>query len=333
MPTPHLHIIMTAQEHIQARLEKMKQPIQHVEVDGSLEDAVYARLMSKKFRKMKAGDPCVEITRRVVAKAVKEQTPILVTECFGGNKLWRFEEAPEVDWAELFSLFYFVDWMKYVAEVHKPGMIFDYFSQDLAVERLDNLTRKELDAYSDTFRDMIAFVEPYLPEGVSIQYRRHREMYDDESKYDDELKIEMDKMLEENDGKLPEMDDESKARTELNVRPLDGQTDDPMWREKVELQHRALFNTPTLGTYLTFPDMVWTCPTWYDDSIVTGSTKKSIAKFWAGVGALQKKDDGYNDLVLTPKQLEAADFTWEDVSFDGLRGKNFKRVRIVSRGS
>ena len=320
---------MTPRIYIQQRLENLKTPASTDDTSGSMEDVVYARLMSKKFRKMKAGDPCVEITKRVVAKAVKEQTPILVTECFGGNKLWRFDEAPEIDWAELFSLMYYVDWMKTVAAVHKPGVIFDYFSQDLSVERLDNVKREELEAYNKTFNEMISWIKPYLPEGVSISYRRHRDMFKDESKYDVELGEAMDQYLRENDNTLPVLDDAMRARTELNVRLKPGQGTDPQWREKVELQHRALFNTPTLATYLNDPDMVWTCPTYYEDSIVTGSTKRSIAKFWAGVGALEHNGQSYAELVLTPKQLTSARFNWEDVNIDGLRGKNFSRIRIL----
>jgi hypothetical protein len=320
---------MTAQEHIQAKLQALKTPVDPVEVRGSLEEAVYARLMSKKFRKVKPGQACVDITRRVVADAVKNQKPIMVTECFGGNKLWRFDEAPEIDWAELFSLIYFLEWMKYVAAVHKPGMIFDYFSQDLSVERLDNLTRAELEAYNDTFHAMLEWIKPYIPDNVTVTYRRHRDMFSDESQYDKELAAAKEKYLKDHDGRLPVLDDSMKARTELNVRLRDGQDTDPQWREKTELQHQAIFMTPTLGTYLHYPDMVWTCPTWYDDSIVTGSTKKSYAKFWAGVGALEKTSDGFNDLVLTPKQLAAAKFGWGNVHFEGLQGKNFSRIRIL----
>jgi hypothetical protein len=320
---------MTPQAYIQQRLEALKAPASAGDISGPIEDVIYARLMSKKFRKMKAGDPCVEITKRVVAKAVREQVPILVTECFGGNKLWRFDEAPEIDWAELFSLMYFVDWMKTVAAVHKPGVTFDYFSQDLAVERLDNLTREELDAYSKTFTDMLAWIKPYLPDGVTVQYRRHRDMFDDESKYDDELDAAMKRYLQTHDNELPVLDDALKARTELNVRLKPRQDTDPQWREKVELQHRALFTTPTLGKYLNDPDMVWTCPTYYEDSIVTGSTKRSIAKFWAGVGALERNGESYAELVLTPKQLAAAQFTLEDVHIDGLQGRNFSKVKVL----
>ncbi len=321
---------MTAQEYIQQRLEHLPLSLEPPKVNVSLEEAVYSRLMSKKFRKMKAGEPCVEITKRVVAKAVKEQTPIMVTQCFGGNKLWRFDEAPEVDWAELFSLFYFIDWMKYVAAVHKPGMIFDYFSQDISAERLNNLTKDELDAYSQTFRDIIAFVEPYLPKGVTLQYRRHRGMFDNQLTYDEELKLAMDGILDDSNGRLPDMTEIQKIATELNVRLKPGQNEDPKWREKVELQHQAIFKTLTFKKYADYPDMIWTCPTYFDDSIVTGSTKRSLAKFWAAVGALQRDDNSYKELVLTPKQLAKTTFKWEDVQIVGLKGKNFKRIRVIS---
>jgi hypothetical protein len=322
---------MTAQEYIQSKLDQLKNPAATGETAGSPEELVYARLMSKKFRKVKPGQACVDITRRVVEKAVKNQTPIMVTECFGGNKLWRFEEAPEIDWAELFSLLYYVDWMKYVAAVHKPGMIFDYFSQDISVELLDNLTRKEVDAYSQTFRDMITWVKPYLPSNVSITYRRHREMFEDESLYKTEIAQAKEQYLKDNNDQLPVLDDAQRARTELNVRLLNGQSDDPLWREKTELQHQAIFMTPTLGKYLNDPDLVWTCPTYYEDSIVTGSTKKSMAKFWAGVGALEQEDNSYHTTVLSPKQLAAARFDWQNVKIDGLStiGKNFSKIRIL----
>jgi len=63
---------------------------------------------------------------------------------------------------------------------------------------------------------------------------------------------------------------------------------------------------------------------------VTGSTKRSYAKFWAGVGVLEKDGNSYAELVLTPKQLETAKFKWEDIDIPELKGKNFKKIRILS---
>lgn len=321
---------MTAKDYILSTLEDLKKPIQRLDFGQiPLEDAVYAKVMSKKFRKLKPADEAVKITRNAINIAIKENKPIRLVNMFGGNKLWRFNEAPEIDWAELFSLIYFIEWSRFIAGVYTPGVIYEYFSQDISVERLNNIPRSETDMYSKTFRDMIKFVEPYLPGNIKIKYTRHFELFDNPVTYDDEIQIAKESILKANNGKLPELTDAMKAATELNVKLKPGQDADPFWREKVELEHQAIFITPTLRKYADEPDIIWTCPTFYTDCVVTGSTKRSLAKFWAAVGALKKEGESYAEIVLTPKQLVNAKFVWEEINIPGLKGKNFNRIRIL----
>jgi len=308
----------------------MAKPIKMGDIGNiPLEDAIYAKVMSKKFRKLKPGDDAVRLTKNAINLLVKENKPIRIFEMFGGNKLWRFEEAPEIDWAELFSLTYFVAWMKGIASVYKPGVHFEYFSQDISVESLNNVPRSETNKYSETFMDMLEFVKPYLPKGVMVTYRRHLDEFKNPDEYYKELEEAMKQVLAENNGNLPKMDEHQLAATQLNVKTKPGQADDPKWREKVELEHQAIFKTKTLKKISDDPYKIWTCPTYYPDSVVTGSTKRSYAKFWAAVGVLQPNGDSFVELVLTPKQLEAADFVWEDIDIKGLKGKNFKKIRII----
>ena len=296
---------------------------------ASLEDAVLAKVMSKKFRKVRADAETQRVARTAVRTAISQNKPITVSFLFGGNKLWRFDEAPEIDWAELFAVTYYLRWMRTIASVYKPGAHLDFYSEDVAVETLNNVTRKETDEYARTFRAMLEWLKPYLPPRVTVGYRRYGDEYASYDDYLRELEEAKARLLRENEGKLPEMTDRQKAATELNVRPLPGQTNDPEWREKTELIHRALEETPTLHRYLNDPLLVMACPTDYSGWIAVGSTKRSYAKFWAAVGALEKAADGYHELVLTPAQLEKAQFDWEDIRLDGLQGKNFSRVRIV----
>lgn len=297
--------------------------------DQSLEDAIYAKVMSKKFRKLKPGEDAVRITKNAIRLFVKENKPIVVTEMFGGNKLWRFDEAPEIDWAELFSFAYFMQWMRSIASVYEPGAHFDYFSQDISVESLNNIPRSETDRYSQTFKELIKWIEPYLPPTIKVTYRRHIDLFDNPDDYYNELDEAKKEILKKNGGQLPSLDDAMKAATELNVKLKPDQDKDPQWREKVELEHQAIFATKSLQPYLTNPYQIWTCPTYFSDSVVTGSTKHSIAKFWAAVGVLQPHGDRYNELVLTPKQLASASFDWQDVNVEGLKGKNFHKVRVL----
>ncbi|HYK08779.1 MAG TPA: hypothetical protein VEW42_04755, partial [Candidatus Eisenbacteria bacterium] len=178
---------------------------------------------------------------------------------------------------------------------------------------------------------MLEFVKPYLPENIVFKYTRHYDLFENPDDYYKEIEEAKKEILKQNNGRLPELTDVMKATTELNVKLKPGQDSDPLWREKVELQHQAIFITPTLKKASGDPTKIWTCPTYYSDSVVTGSTKRSYAKFWAAVGALQKEGESYAELVLTPKQLEEAKFDWENVEIEGLSeiGKNFHKVRIL----
>jgi hypothetical protein len=322
---------MTAQEHIMTQLQALAQPVPFEDIGSTpLEDAIFAKVMSKKFRKLKADEATIQTAKRAIAYAVKRQEPVTVSFLFGGNKLWRFEEAPEVDWAELFSLIYFVRWMKSIASVYPHGARLDYYSEDVAVETLNNITKEETEAYSQSFRGMLEWAKPYIPNGDTVTYRRYGDEYARYEDYLQELEAAKAELLKQNGGKLPILSEALKAATELNVRLFPGQDDDPDWREKVELNHKALEATETIEhQYFKDESLVMACPTWYSGWIATGSTKRSYAKFWAGVGVLEQSAKGYSELVLTPKQLQAATNEWESVDLPGLTGKNFSKIRIV----
>jgi hypothetical protein len=59
------------------------------------------------------------------------------------------------------------------------------------------------------------------------------------------------------------------------------------------------------------------------------STKTSIVRFWVGVGALRKKEDGFIEEILSISQLENSVYSWYDIQINGLVGKNFSKIRIV----
>ncbi len=322
---------MTPKEYILSTLEALRAPVEMEDIGNiPLEDAIYAKVMSKKFRKLKPGEDAVRLTKNAIKLLVAQNKPIRIFEMFGGNKLWRFDEAPEIDWAELFSLTYFLQWARLIASVYKPGVIFEYFSQDISVMTLNNLPRQETDRYSETFVKLLKWIEPYLPANIKVKYTRHYDLFKNPDDYLFELEEAKAKVLKQNNGQLPKMTEAMKASTQLNVKLKPGQDKDPLWREKVELQHQAIFLTKTLRKISDDPEKIWTCPTYYSDSVVTGSTKRSYAKFWASVGVLKPEGDSYAELVLTPKQLEVSSFTWENIDITGLSGKNFKRIRILS---
>lgn len=330
MSAPHLHI-MTAQEYIISTLEALAEPVQMEDIGKTpLEDAIFAKVMSKKFRKLKANEESIRITKRAINFAVKNNKPVTVSFLFGGNKLWRLSEAPEIDWAELFSLVYFLRWMKSIASVYPPGARLDYYGQSLNVHVMNNLKEDETKAYRRSFEDMLEWIKPYIPNNLTVTYRDYADEFEKHDDFVRELEAAKQETLKANGGKLPVLSDQQKAATELNVRLQPGQDNDPQWREKIELIHQSIENTDTFKrVYFADESLILACPTIYNGWIAVGSTKRSYAKFWVGVGVLQKAADSFNELVLTPQQLEKNNFKWEGVNLDGIKGKNFSKIRIL----
>ncbi|MGI8419189.1 MAG: hypothetical protein ACR2LN_00935 [Candidatus Levyibacteriota bacterium] len=321
---------MTAQAYIIATIQQLTQPLPQEELgDTKLEDAIYAKVMSKKFRKFRIDELTIANTKKVIALAVKYNKPIIISQLFGGNKLWRFDEAPEIDWSELFSIIYLIHWMKSIASVYKPGAHLDFYSQDISIESLNNVPRSETKRYSETFKAMLDWLKPYIPKNVTVTYRRQADEYNNPDQYLKELEEAKAFLLKSSNGKLPQMNDKQKATTELNVKLRQGQADDPQWREKVELEHQAIFLTKSLLPYLKDPRLIRISSAPFSGFIAVGSSKNSVAKFWASVGALQSSGDSFAKRVLTPKQLQSATFDWQEIRIDGLEGGNFRRVRVL----
>lgn len=322
---------MAAQEYILSTLQSLAKPITPEDIGATpLEDAILAKIMSKKFRKLKADGTVIDITKKAIHHSVQNNKPIVINLIFGGNKLWHFDEAPEIDWSELFVTTYLARWLKSIASIYKPGAYLEYYSEDVVLENMNNLPREETDQYSATFKSMLSWLQHYLPEGVSFGYKRYGDEYNDISEYLAELEEAKAKVLKELGGKLPVLTEHQREATELNVRLKPGQADDPLWREKAELIHKSIERTKTMERYIGDTTMVPACPSPFPGCICTGSTKKSIAKFWVAVGALDRSGDSYDEIVLTPKQLKAAQYDWEDVHIDGLTGKNFSRIRVIT---
>lgn len=132
-------------------------------------------------------------------------------------------------------------------------------------------------------------------------------------------------------GGLPELTDAQRATTTLNVKATPEQLADPQWHEKVELVHSAYLRVKDSTGYSTqrHKIRVFTQPFPSGTCIAVGSTKDTIAKFWVGVGALKPHAGSFRQVILSPKQLEAARFHGQDIAINGLSGKNFSHIRVL----
>jgi len=320
---------MEPNDYILQILEKLKDK-ESVTIDNkeSIEDLIYKFLMSKKFRKYSTNPEYIDHIRSAIKLSVSKKEPIKLTLVFGGYKLWCLEESPEVDWAELFSLIYYTHWLKPICEVYKPGVWFDFYSDDVILEIMDNVPKKDTEEYIQSFEKLLGFIRSYLPENFSFTLNRVGDQY----KNYDEFKKELQKRIqgvEEELGGLPTLTPEQIGLVDLNVKLKPGQKDDPKWREKVFLIHDGYSKVSKRRPYYRTPDKIFIITKQMKDSIAVGTTKTSVVKFWIGAGVLKKTVGSYIEYIFSPKQLESNVFIRERVDIKGLESVNFKTIRIL----
>ena len=143
---------MSPDTFIQERLERLRgSGTPSLLSEGDLTALVEKTVLSKKFRKYAVDDEFVPHLRNAVKLNFDKNEPIKFMFPFGGYKLWRLEEAPEADWAELFSMMYYAWWLKPIAQAYEPGIGFDFSSDDVIVEKLNHIPKADTAAYKASF--------------------------------------------------------------------------------------------------------------------------------------------------------------------------------------
>lgn len=315
---------MKPKEHILQELEKLKELNPREIPKENLCDEIYRLVMSKKFRKYSVNPEYQDHIRSAIKLNLDKNEPIKFTLAFGGYKLWRLKESPLVDWAELFSLIYYVNWVKPIAEIYKPGIWFDFFSDDVVVPLIDNIPEEDLKTYRRSFLELLDFVKPYLPKNIKITFNRVGDQYRSFEEFKNELD---EKLIIIKENFLP-LTAEQMATLDLNVKITEEQKRDPKWHEKVQMLHDAYAGISKRRPYYRNPEKIMVVPSAMINTLPVGTTKTSIAKFWVGAGALKREGESFREYVLTPKQLENNQFSEEQIDIPGLGSKNFKTIRI-----
>lgn len=326
---------MTAQEYIQSKLEDLKQPLGVVKpsTDEQLVEEIFRLLMSKKFRKYSVPPKYQAIIKAALKKNIANKESLQISWPFGGYKLWRLEETPEPDWAELFTFIYLARWLKPVCAIYPPGTTLTFWFDEVVICKLNNIPQNDLDTYQKSFTSLITFIKPLLPSNLKFEIFLERSQYESETAFVAGLAIEMENLKQMRITKPEPLTDEAIRSIEMNVKLTPEQAKDPQWREKVDLMHYAYYNLQekqnrVRPSYTSANITAFT--TFFEPNVIPiGTTKTSIAKFWVGVGVLKKDGESFKEYILSPKQLVSSEFIWEDVSIESLKGKNFHRIRVV----
>ena len=318
---------MNPQEYIQLQLKELENFNPREITTENLHEEIFRLLMSKKFRKYSAKPELVEHIKNAIKINIKENKPINLVFPHGAYKLWRLEEAPFPDWAELFTVMYYIKWLKPICEIYTPGVRLEFYVDDIILPKINNISLEDVELYISEYQKILDFLKQYRLQNFAVEITRFKDWFPKEEIFEQALQKNIEKLSLTN----PIFTDKQLKAVELNAQPTLEQLKDPIWREKIRLIHDAYINLKRERGYYFQPDKIAIFSQQLSSGmfLAVGTTKTSIAKFWVGAGILERRGENYIEHIFSPKQLASKKFTLEAVSIKGIDSKNFKTIKIA----
>ncbi|MBU1203258.1 hypothetical protein KKH39_04440 [Patescibacteria group bacterium] len=308
----------------------------------SLKDFLFKEISRKKFRRWKLSDPAREKIDKALDYCLAENKPIIFRSRFGGYKLWRFPTTPEVDWAEFFMLCHYIEYLAPIIAAYKPGIKLYFASDDVFVERLDNIPKSHTEAYYQSFQKLLNQFRKYIPKNFEVDMIRHSSLF----KSRKEFELEFDQSVK-NAAKKENWDIKRQSQpleaalktSEMNIN-WNGVEDltklsDSEKEEKIKqsvLYHDALVQMPTIRQWSSTPDKIAIFTTPLSAVVPIGVTKNSVVRFWVGTGVLEKRNDKYIEHVLSISQYESIkNIPFEEIKINFIPLHNFSNIRLYKQ--
>lgn len=303
-----------------------KEEEKRIQFEG-LEEAIFKRLTSTKFRKKSITKEQEEAIRKAIKLNVSKNKPLIFTHSFGAYKIWRVPSFPHPDWAEFMSLSWFFKYASYICGIYPPGVEYQFLSQDCCITMLDNYPKEKLDIYREGFLKLFESFKPHLPDNLNITFKRLVPDIYTQEEYEKDLE---DTVKEFKKTPLTqERIDELMVTFEFNTL-LDGE-EDLTKLSKEELKKRfekllyyadGILLTPKNVEYETGEEkiLVFEIPLlpYVLNSIAIGSTAVSRTLHWAGFGIFEHANEKFYDRVLSPTQYEKVKDKLEETNIGNL---------------
>ncbi|MBA3724578.1 MAG: hypothetical protein H0W89_06885 [Candidatus Levybacteria bacterium] len=302
----------------------------------SLEEFLYKKLTTKKFRKWSLDEASSKRIKEAIALNVQTQKPIQCIFPFGGYKLWNLDSAPTVDWAKFFTIAYYLKWIAPILKVYQPGIHFTFSSDDVIVERLDNIPPKDTKAYFDSFKNLLQIFAQHFPANLTMDIVRVADLYTSEA-FEKEFASHLPEMMKAYENPEPNRYQKMLATSALNFQ-WNGVQDfttvsESEKQKKIKMGpiiHDAYGKMVGRRAFVRGEEKIVVFTTPIPNAIAIGTTKTSVTKFWTGIGVLEKYNDAFKARILSPEQIKSEQMI-EEVSVHIIDLKNFQTIAVYPK--
>lgn len=298
----HKKVFSFSQHKLTKEEEKM------IQLNG-VEKYIYSKIASTKYRSKKVPKKLAGFIRSIIKLAIEKGEQITISVPFGGYKKWQYPSAPNVDWAEVFNIRYLIEYLSPISAVYKPGVVLHYFSDEIFISRMNDISQTDIDTYNNEFANLCNHFNELTPKKLQVKFSKIRDFISQK-----ELMKRLDKAIEKLELEWHTLAEEVKkarlAKSERNFKcDLSKQTQ----KEKYEilkqstLVHDAfIFGDWDEGVHWAFESNMIPIGFRYTGEwgIQLRSSRGSAVQFWVGYGVLEKRDGKFIPRIYSYKKFK-----------------------------
>lgn len=274
-------------------------------------------LLSGKYRKYPITNETRDMLKKSIDYILKNDKPFIFVPSFGGYKHSWTPAYPHTDWAELFNIKSFIDYLTPLHYLSEKRIIVEYLSKDIIVPMMNNIPKEFVDKYINDFKSLIVLANKMQEE---IEFEFHSSHEDYETKKLFELMEKEKKSIADKFNKLDIAEQNKKLKKSENnycwngINNYENITEDE--KENIIKESRIINETflkvdsqlrggSTIGRKNAIPIVfrkgVGACN---EICLNLCSCPSSTVAFWVGIGILEIRDTKIIPRIISKLQYE-----------------------------
>ena len=141
-------------------------------------EQILNRLFLQRYSKKSQSEKAKKYTALKVDNILKDNLPFIFCFCFGGYKHFWSPTYPEPDWAEIFTIKYFMEYVLPIAKVYDKGVTIEFESEEVILSYMNNVPQEGLDKYNKIFSDLITCINQKTKYPLKLNLVLARDLYD-----------------------------------------------------------------------------------------------------------------------------------------------------------
>lgn len=282
------------------------------------------RLFLRKYRKYATTQEVRDFVKSRLDEIIDNKLPMRFVPSFGGYKHWWCPTYPKTDWAEVFNVKFLLE---YLAPIYNSyignDVCITYESEEVILAELNNIPQSGLDEYTKSFRDLLMIFQQFVGPSPKLSLVLAREQYNEAGFSKEWLLKRITEMMPDYTARFNSYEPEDQKRRIAKVRTnfkIDGVVDyTKATPEEISAlyKHSRILNETFLDADFeirgeAFFDDPSTIPLLFTFGLGPGgeawphigSSSSSMVDFWAGMGIIEKRDNG----ALVPRIISRSQY-------------------------